>query len=140
MYEQVFSWQRLLTNVNMFPDSDWAGCKTTCGSNSGGAILWGSHCLKTWSSTQATVALSSAEAELYVLTKGASQGLGLIALLADIGVTVEVAVHTDASAAIAIVRRAGLGKLRHLNVRDLWFQDQVTNEAIALHKIAGAAG
>ena len=64
MYEQVFTWQRLPAKVNIFTHSDWAGCKTTCGNNSGRAILWGSHCLKTWSSTQATVALSSAEAEL----------------------------------------------------------------------------
>ena len=46
-------------------------------------------------------------------------------LLADIGVNVEAAVHTDASAAIGIVRWSGLGNLRHLNVRYLWLQDQV---------------
>ena len=115
-YEQVFTWQRFPAKVNIFTDSDWAGCKTTCRSISGGAIVWGSHCLKTWSSTQATVALSRAEAELYVPTKGASQGFGLMALLADFGVTVEVAIHTDASAAIGIVRRTGLGMFRHLHV------------------------
>ena len=79
--------------------------------------MWGQHCLKMWSSTQATVALSSAEAELYALTKGAAQGLGMTALLHDFGPTATVTVHTDASAAIGIVRRAGLGKLRYLNVR-----------------------
>ena len=61
-----------------------------------------------------------------------------MALLADFGVTVEVAIHTDASAAIGIVRLAGLGKLRQLDLRDLWLQDQVKNEAKALHKVAGA--
>ena len=59
-------------------------------------------------------------------------------MLADFGITVEVTVHTDASAAIGIVRRAGLGKLRHLNVRYLWLQDQVKKEAIGLEKVAGA--
>ena len=98
----------------------------------------GQHCLKTWSSTQATVALSSAEAELYALTKGAAQGLGMMALLHDFGLTVSVTVHTDASAAIGIVRRAGLGKLRHLNVRYLWVQDQVKRERLWLEKVAGA--
>ena len=101
-------------------------------------MLWGKHCLKTWSSTQATVALSSAEAELCALTKGASQGLGMMALLSDFGFTVSVTVRTDASAAIGIVRRAGLGKLRHLNVRYLWVQDQVKNERLWLEKVAGA--
>ena len=94
--------------------------------------------MKTWSSTQATVALSSAEAELYALTKGASQGLGMMTLLADFGFTVSVTVHTDASAAIGIVRRAGIGKLRHLNVRYLWVQGQVKSERLGLKKVAGA--
>ena len=61
--------------------------------------------LQSWSSTQATVVLSSAEAELYAFTTGAAQALGLMTLLADLGVEVQAAVHTDASAAIGIVRR-----------------------------------
>ena len=119
-YEQLFAWQSRPSHIHVFTDSDWAVCKTTCRSTSGGAALWGSHCFKSWSSTQATVALSSAEAELYALTKGAAQGLGLMTMLADFGTAVECTVHTDASAAIGIVRRAGFGKLRHLNVRYLW--------------------
>ena len=137
-FEQIFKWDGRPAHVDVYTDSDWAGCKTTCRSTSGGAMLWGKHCLKTWSSTQATVALSSAEAELYALTKGASQGLGMMTLLADFGLTVSVTVHTDASAAIGIVRRAGLGKLRHLNVRYLWVQDQVKSERLWLEKVAGA--
>ena len=45
-------------------DSDWAGCKRTRKSTSGGAIRYGSHLLKSWSRTQDTISLSSAEAEL----------------------------------------------------------------------------
>ena len=137
-FEQIFKWDGRPAHVDVYTDSDWAGCKTTCRSTSGGAMLWGKHCLKTWSSTQATVALSSAEAELYALTKGASQGLGMMTLLSDFGLTVSVTVHTDASAAIGIVRRAGIGKLRHLNVRYLWVQDQVKSERLWLEKVAGA--
>ena len=44
-------------------------------------------------------------------------------LLADLSVEVQIAVHTDASAAIGIVRHSGLGKLRDFNVRYLWLQD-----------------
>ena len=91
--------------------------------------------LKTWSSTPATVALSSAEAEFYALTKGAAHALGLMTLLADLGVEVQAAVHTHA--AIGIVRRSGFGKLRHLNVRYLWLQDQVAAGNMALHKVQG---
>ena len=101
-------------------------------------MLWGKHCLKMWSSTQATVALPSAEAEFYALTNGAARGLGMMALLHDFGVAVSVTVHTDASAAIGIVRRAGLGKLRHFNLQYLWGQDQVKRKRLGLKKVAGA--
>ena len=66
-------------------------------------MLLGSHCVKTWSSAQAAVALSSAEAELYALTKGAAQVLGLMSLMEDFGVYVTATVHADASAACASV-------------------------------------
>ena len=56
--------------------------------------------MKMWSSTQATIALSSAEAKLYALTKGSAQGLGMMSLMSDFGVGVSVTIHTDASAAI----------------------------------------
>ena len=101
--------------------------------------MWGAHCFKSLASTQATVALSSAEAELYALTKGASKALGVMTLLEDFGLTTRSVLHTDARAAIGIVRRAGLGKLRHLNVRHFWLQDHLRSGQMDLHKVAGVA-
>ena len=102
-------------------------------------MMWGAHCFKSWASTQATVALSSAEAELYALTKGVSQALGVMTLLEDFSLRTRSVLHTDASAAIGIVRRAGLGKLRHLNVRYFWLQDHLRGGQMDLHKVAGVA-
>ena len=82
--------------------------------------------------------MSNAEAKLYAFTKGAAEGLGLMTLLADFGVAAEVTSHTDASATVGIVRRAGLGRLRHLNVDYLCLQDEIKKEAIALQKVTGA--
>ena len=64
----------------------------------------------------------------------------MMALLHDFGVAVRVTVHTDARAAIGIVRRAGLGKLRHLNVRYLWVQDQVKRERRHLESLGVRTG
>ena len=100
-------------------------------------MMWGLHCVKTWGSTQATVALSSAEAELYALTNGASQKLGVMTLIDDIGWTADTTPHTDASAAIGIVRRTGFGKLKHLNVKYLWVQDQLKGSNLSPKKILG---
>ena len=60
---QLFRWQDLPKSVDVFADFDVAGCQSTCRSTSGGVAKCSAHTLKTWSSTQATVALSSAEAE-----------------------------------------------------------------------------
>ena len=98
--------------VDVYTDTDWAGTRK---STSGGCIMLGRHTVKHWSSTQASVALSSGEAEFYGLVRAAGQGLGYRALLADLGLEVPVRVWTDSSAAIGVCSRQGLGKLRHID-------------------------
>ena len=50
----------------------------------------------------------------------------------------ELEVLTDASAAIGICRRNGLGKIRHLATADLWVQDRIRRGDFTLTKIPGA--
>ena len=94
--------------------------------------------IKTWSKTQSTVALSSGEAELTGIVRGASEALGLKAVAADLGLSWGITIFSDATAAIGICRRRGLGKIRHLAVADLWVQDKVKNKEFELEKILGA--
>ena len=47
-------------------------------------------------------------------------------------------IHTDATAAIGICRRRGLGKMRHLAVSDLWIQDRLKKKDFTLTKVLGA--
>ena len=61
--------------------------------------MLGPHLLKSWSSTQQNVALSSVEAESYGVVKGASIGLGFQSMLKGIGLVMPLVVHTDSSAA-----------------------------------------
>ena len=56
-------------------DSGWAGCRRARKSTSGGSISIGEHCIKTWSKTQAVIAKSSAESELYGVVRGACEGI-----------------------------------------------------------------
>ena len=99
--------------------------------------MMGKYTLQHWSSTQTTVALSSAEAELTGICRGASKGIGLRSLCNELGLNVDLVVHTDAAAAIGICRRRGLGKVRHLAVADLWVQDKIKSKDFALQKIKG---
>ena len=62
------------TTQDCFVDTDFAGCFKTRRSTSGGVVMMGSHQIKHYSSTQATVALSSCEAELVGIVKGGDGG------------------------------------------------------------------
>lgn len=66
-------------------DANWAACRRTSKSTSGGAIRRGTHCLKTWSRTQTVAAKSSAESELYGVVEGGCELLGVLALAGDVG-------------------------------------------------------
>ncbi len=99
--------------------------------------MLGSHMVMAWSSTQGVVALSSGEAELYALTKGAANTLGMISLALDFGMYLDGKVHSDASAAIGMVNRTGAGKLRHVRVQYLWVQDKVRSGELGVVKVPG---
>ena len=97
----------------------------------------GNHVVKHWSTTQNTVALSSGEAEYYGMVKGGSTALGMRSMLSDLGVNLKVRLRTDASAAKGIATRRGLGKIRHIEVHQLWLQEKVTRGEIEVMKVKG---
>lgn len=132
-----YPWAPLSTRIQVYADSDHAGCHRTRKSTYGGVILWGQNFLKSWSRTMQLLALSSGEAELCAVTKGAAEGLGVQALLSDFGFTSTVELHSDATAAIGICRRLGLGRVRHLAVSDLWLQQRVRQGDLTVHKVPG---
>ena len=129
--------QQTVECIDVYTDTDWAGCPRTRKSTSGGGIMLGQHATKHWSSTQTSVALSSGEAEFAGVIRGAGQGLGYQALLRDLGVDLPLRVWTDSSAAIGICSRQGLGKLRHLDTHTLWIQQAVRTGKVDLRKVAG---
>ena len=97
----------------------------------------GAHLLKHWSVTQKVVTLSSGEAELAGVVRGASEGCGLQSLAADLGVALSFGIHADSSAAIGICRRTGIGRVRHLAVSQLWVQERLRAGGFTLHKVPG---
>ena len=104
--------------------------------------MLGGHCIKTWSATQGAFALSSAEAELYGMVEGATRSKGLISLAKELGfkgLELYFDLGTDSSAAKSFVHRRGLGKMRHLQIRDMWLQKEVREGNIHIHKVPGVS-
>ena len=97
----------------------------------------GTHVIKTWSSTQVSLALSSGEAEYYGVVRGAGIGLGQQALFKDAGLELPLRVWTDSSAAMGTSSRQGLGKLRHLECHSLWIQQRLRRKEFELRKVPG---
>ena len=99
--------------------------------------MLGTHTIKTWSSTQSSISLSSGEAEFNGVVRGSGAGLGYKSLLRDLGQELPLRVWTDSSAALGICSRQGLGRLRHLDTHTLWIQQAIRTGAVDLRKVAG---
>ena len=132
-----FEWQDPVGVLDVYGDANWAACRRTRKSTSGGCVLRGKHCFKTWANTQALVAKSSAESEFYALVRASCEAHGAQTMMSELGEEVKVRVHVDATAAKAIAERSGLDKLRHIDVNILWIQEQEARDRIPLVKVCG---
>ena len=133
----TFRFQQRPACLTVYSDSDWAGCRRTARSTSGGVVMLGSHCLRTYSVTQKFVTLSSGEAELMALVKAASEGIGLTQLAESWGVELKANIFVDSSAALAVTNRKGCGKLRHVRIGHLWVQQLAEDDTVLFSKVRG---
>ena len=97
----------------------------------------GTACVKSWSNRQATIAQSSAESELLASVKGAVEALGIVSLATDLGIDVGVRLHLEAAAALRILERRGVGRVRQLDVASLCLQEKELRRIIEMHKVPG---
>ena len=135
-----YCWQEEAEALDVKTDSDWGGSRGDRRSTSGGAIMLGSHCIKTWGVTQGAIALSSAEAEFYAMVDGVIRAKWIVSVAKEMGFQKLVAnmkLGTDSSAAKSFVCRRGLGKMRHIEIRDLWLQQEVRKGTVIVQKIPG---
>ena len=102
--------------------------------------MLGSFCLKAWSRLQQAVALSSAESELYGLVEGAKEVLALRRAVAHVFGWKEPLVprmFCDSEAALAISKADGLRKVRHIDLRACFFQDQLRQKQLFAYGVRG---
>ena len=63
--------------------------------------------------------------------------MGIASMFQDMGVQYSITLFTDSSAAKGMSSRRGLGKVRHIELNQLWLQDQVARGKISVRKIRG---
>ena len=68
----------------------------------------------------------------------ASQEVPVMMSWKNIGENTQGHVMGDASAAIGIIRRMGLGKVRHLNTSWLWVQEKESSRELQYYKAKGS--
>ena len=93
-------------------------------------------CVLTFCRRQACIALSSAEAELYAMTATLIEARGIQQFLGELKVTGTIEAEVDASAALAIASRLGPGRLKHVDIRQLWVQQEVAAGRVLMKKVA----
>ena len=102
--------------------------------------FFGRHLIRSSSTTQGVLSLSTGEAEFYAAVKATSIGLGMTEMLKDMGVCASEAltVHVDATAGLGMASRRGAGRIRHIACPTLWLQQAVQDGRVHLKKVAGS--
>ena len=134
---QTFLQQECIYTVDVLVDSNHAGCQITRKSTTCTHLKHGVNVIKTTSSTQGILGLSSGESEFHGIVKACSLGLGAQSMASDIGQVLKVRVVGDSTAAKGIAQRTGVGKVRHLHLPLLWVQDFIRRKLIELVKKKG---
>ena len=63
--------------------------------------------------------------------------MGLQTVMKELGWHYELRIQVDANATIGTLHRRGLGKLRHVEVEELWLQQEFSKKKISVSKIKG---
>ena len=73
------------------------------------------------------------------MIEGVTRAMGLLKLASELGFKLSnvIRLGTDSSAAKSFVSRRGLGRMRHLDTRDLWLQKEAREGKVLINKILG---
>lgn len=125
--------------LEVYADSDWAGCPETRKSTTGVAVLLNGSVIHHYSRTQSTIAHSSAEAELYALCSATMEGIATLQFLRESCLPTQhyIDVFTDSTAGKTICSRFGTTRqTKHIDLRFLYIQDLVRLASVRLHKVS----
>ena len=79
--------------------------------------------------------MSKGEAEPYAIGSGTCEGLHVKMILGELGEHVKLEVFSDSTAGISAQSRLGMGKMKHVQLRNLFVQDKVRAGDMRLLKV-----
>ena len=124
-----------------YSDSDWAGCQKSRRSTSGSLISVFNINLQSTSRTQASIAHSSAESELYAMTQASVESLAIKNFIQEfnsaiLSPLVSIVIQTDSSAGKSMASRLGISRRsKHIELKYLWIQDEIKEGKLELKKV-----
>ena len=129
--------------LEAYSDSSWADCKTSRKSTSSGVIFLNGALVLSLCRTQCSVALSSCKAELYAANGLVVESIYLFRLCkflcgdeSEVGSEmVQQRLFTDSSSALALVRRTGTGRLKHIQIKQFFLQHLLRTGVFSIFKI-----
>ena len=126
-------------NLIGYSDADWAADVDDRRSTSGNVLLLAKGAVSWLSKKQATVALSTAEAEYVALSVATQEAIWLRRLLTDVGEFLEdpIVNNEDNQEAIAMAKNpVGHARTKHIDIRYRFVREAVQNGAIILKYVA----
>ena len=121
-------------------DADHASDEVSRKSMSCYHLYFGGHLIETQSARQQSIALSSGESEFYAMSLGCAAGMlafnCLNAMdLVHLTTTGKPEIYSDSSAARGLVKRSGVGRIKHLETRHLWSQECLRLKLFGLNTV-----
>ena len=117
-----FRWGVSGSRLYAYTDADWASCKESRRSTSGGMLVHNGALLRFWSRKQKVISLSSWESELYAGVTTGVEAIGLQSGLADFGIRCRATLMSENQGVVDHTARQGLGLAKHVHIRHLWLQ------------------
>ena len=118
-------------------DTDHASCVETRRSTTCGTFQFDSCPFFAFARRQAVLSTSSGEAELYGGSSTLMEGSDIRALLLWYGYSAQYSLYTDSFAAKSMMCREGLGRVKHLDIRALWVQQERFRGNLSVRKVVG---
>ena len=124
--------------VTSMTDADLGGCQDTKRSTSGGVLAINGAVIHSWSKQQATVALSSAEAEYTALARAVSETLFVRNVLQEAGLDVRVPeTKCDSKPALEMCEKRAVGRVKHLERSIHFVKEKVQQKEITVSRVSG---